>query len=388
MKKHYQAFLSCSFKEEDKEINTFIEVVCKAFGFITINLNHASNVTPAPAVNKLISESNCLIAICTKRDRIVDSKLYNMPESVKDEIAFAFSLKKPILIIYDDEIKPTGFLPSIGTWISFKTNRHRENEFISGLITSFEKLKTNIKENKIDKNLSGTFFNEEFSNLITLEATKDGYSWNVIATKLLKFNKKLNNVPIMTRVWPCAPVSYPKEASNGIYEVILHSSSREFNLHQTVDEIGPDKVALSIGIMPDPEKNDFIKFSRKFTSPYINQLDLKAVSVQYHPININGKKYFAYDGVQPAEKTKKLILKFCFPDFSGVKIEDITPIAANHGVGFNSINVEEWDRISSEVQQFGKYIFVNMEVDFPLLNCLYGIAWIPPDELLTSNKGE
>lgn len=383
MKKHFQAFLSCSFKEQDKEINNFIDAICKGFGFITQNLNHASSATPAAVVNRLISYSNCLIAVCTKRDQISNSHLFKMPQSVSDEIAFAYSLKKPMLIIFDDEVDLSGFITSEATLIPYKTNRYRDTDFISGLITSFLNLITTIKNNKINKSLSGTYFNEEFTNLISLESTRNGYSWSVTATKLLKFTQKLNNEEILTRVWPSVPVTYPETAPNGSYEIIIHDSSKEFRIDKSVQLIKPDHLTLGLNINPDPEKNDFIKFTRKFTSPYINPIDMKAVSPGFIPINIQGKKYFAFDGIVPAEATKKLILKFVFPDFSGIREQDISLMVANHGVGFININEEEFKRTSFEIQQFGRNIFVNMEVDFPLLNCFYGIAWIPPNDIIS-----
>ena len=72
--KRSKAFVSCSFDKNDKEL---VDYLCSLVGSLDFEVYLSKEGYPNPAKEKVrtnISNSDCLIAICTQKDKIENSE--------------------------------------------------------------------------------------------------------------------------------------------------------------------------------------------------------------------------------------------------------------------------------------------------------------------------
>src|SRR5688572_6711956 len=90
-------FLSCSFKQADNLIVDHFRAILRGAGFDCINVSGAHRETPPKVATDLLKQVSGVVAVITKRDRLVDGG-FTMPAAVREEIAMAAALHKEILI--------------------------------------------------------------------------------------------------------------------------------------------------------------------------------------------------------------------------------------------------------------------------------------------------
>lgn len=106
----FKAFLSCSLAPEDREVVDFFRRLIKSFEIDTEIYDYQEVGRLPDKVKEHIIESDCLIAIATRRKKIEGSDLWACPDWIHHEIALANAYKKPIAIFLEDGVKIEGLI--------------------------------------------------------------------------------------------------------------------------------------------------------------------------------------------------------------------------------------------------------------------------------------
>lgn len=127
----FKAFLSCSFAEEDKEVIDFFKKMIAAFNMQPLVYDYQEIGKISNKVKANIIESDCLIAIATKRNKIEGSNYWSCSDWIQHEIALAHAYNKPIAIFFEEGVKIEGL-------ISMEERRERFNR--QNLISNIDKI--------------------------------------------------------------------------------------------------------------------------------------------------------------------------------------------------------------------------------------------------------
>jgi hypothetical protein len=109
-------------------------------------VSSASHRTPPGEAKLLINNALALVAVGTKRHQIgTDS--FSIPESVRDEIAIAYTLGKPILLFLESGASAEGFMPHYGTYLKFDRATLSSAESVCALVASVRTLLSSVQNN-------------------------------------------------------------------------------------------------------------------------------------------------------------------------------------------------------------------------------------------------
>ncbi len=372
-------FLSCSFRAEDSAINDLVRGVCTALGMECVNVSAGYRSIPPEQARAYIAKSAGLIAIATQRDRL-DNGDYAMPAAVREEISIAFGMGKHLLILGEEGVRFDGFMNNYGTRLPFERKNLSAPQFIEKLVFSLYSFKQELAD---ATDLSKVQYASEYScevtrSLTTLEFDAGNPVWIQSITKRLRFEAPLQR-EIPTLAWPSVPVHVNPQAKPGEWDVRVKEGSRNFQIHPTVRMLTADRLELSLRIQPDPQPGDFIEFTRTFRSRYINPVSLADLRDPAAPaLVIDGREYFAFDGIVTVERTQKLHIHFSFPAAYGISRDDVAIFVASHSFGIDYLAQWELKRLSSEVESFGSHIIADIRVENPLPRHIYGLAWVLP----------
>jgi len=114
MMRRVPLFFSCSFRKDDEEINLLVASLCQAMDIETINVSGAFARTPPDQARTQILQSAGVLALAVRRDKQDDGS-WAMPAAVREEIAIAFALHKPVLLLFEDGVRIDGFMNNYGT---------------------------------------------------------------------------------------------------------------------------------------------------------------------------------------------------------------------------------------------------------------------------------
>lgn len=127
----FKAFLSCSLQPEDKEAVEFFKRLIRSFDIESEIYDYQEIGRIPDKVKERIANSDCLIAIATKRQKIEGSQLWACPDWIQHEIALANAYKKPIAIFHEDGVKIEGLI---------STEERREKFSRDNLIQNIDKI--------------------------------------------------------------------------------------------------------------------------------------------------------------------------------------------------------------------------------------------------------
>jgi len=103
-----KAFFSCSFKDTDKDVNDFFRAICEGLDIACYNVDGGYSELPPDKALSMIGEADAVIAIAPARSKFDGTNQFCMPEAVSNEISFAYSLKKPLLVIKEETVRAGG----------------------------------------------------------------------------------------------------------------------------------------------------------------------------------------------------------------------------------------------------------------------------------------
>ena len=101
------AFLSCSFAPQAREVVDFFRAICSGMDIGCINVSTGYAQTPPEKAKQLITDCHGLIAIASKRSTLgVD--VFAMPSAVHDEISIAYGLNTRALLFVEEGVQIEG----------------------------------------------------------------------------------------------------------------------------------------------------------------------------------------------------------------------------------------------------------------------------------------
>jgi len=370
-------FLSCSYASNDTKVNDLVSAVCEGLDIKPTNVSNGYVTLPPEEAKKQIQEAPFIIAIITKRLESVDGKNI-MPSAVREEIAMAYGLSKPLLLITEKGIELDGFMKSYGTHLAFEKESIHDNEFIKKLIMSIHGAKMDIVTNHdllISQGIED-FYVDYLEVLYELKENEDGYYWEYSLSKKIIFNKKYDK-PMITAFWATRDVEIPEDAKKIEFNLELVDSNKDFSITTNILKHDFAVLETELSFSPIPEAEDFIEYSTIAKSKYLSPLFIEDL-IDKTPIVINDKEYLIYDGTIPIQRTKKLALQIRFPKSYKIDSKDITFFAAGYSSKIDYIVPSEDKRAQINIENFAGRNSISIEIESPLVGHLYGIAWKPP----------
>lgn len=107
---YFKAFLSCSFAEEDTELIDFFNKMIPSFRITPLIYDYQEIGRVSDKVKENIIQSDCLIAIVTRKHKIEGSNSWTCSDWIQHEIAVANAYKKPIAIFIENNVKVEGLI--------------------------------------------------------------------------------------------------------------------------------------------------------------------------------------------------------------------------------------------------------------------------------------
>jgi hypothetical protein len=107
---YFKAFLSCSFSREDREIIDYFTKLIQAFDIEPLVYDYQEVGRLGDKVKENITKSDCLIAIVTRRKKVMDSDRWISSDWIQQEIAMAHGYGKPIAIFVEEGVVIDGLI--------------------------------------------------------------------------------------------------------------------------------------------------------------------------------------------------------------------------------------------------------------------------------------
>ncbi|MGV7225258.1 MAG: hypothetical protein ACQ9MH_27555 [Nitrospinales bacterium] len=373
-------FFSCSFREEDRDVNQFFLSICGALDIDCVNVGTAYSKTPPDKAKEMMNDCSGLIAVCVKRTKTENGK-YLMPSAVHDEISFSYGMDLPVLMFVEEGVQIEGFKSNYGTYLNFNRSKLYEPESLKKIVSSLHSFKLELispYDPIFNQNITSGFYSEYTHSLYELKESKDDYCWFYTTTKKLVFQKPFKG-SIRIGTWATIPSIVPKNAEPINWEIKVENSSREIKINTVVEKNTADTLEAFLKFDPYPEENDFVEYSLLSSSKYLNPIWDDEISNRIN-LSIEDRLYKCYDGIIPIHGTKKAIFEFRFPSSYGLTRYDIVPFVGSYTSKVDYFVESELERATIKIDSFAGNISVRMELESPLLRHLYGIAWNPPQK--------
>jgi hypothetical protein len=375
---HIQIFLSCSFDPNDKDIVDFFTSICHGLDIQCVNVDKGYVLTPPEKARELISDSHALLAIATCRDEMTTGN-FMMPKAVSEEIAMAFANKKPILIFSENGVDmKSGFTSGYDTHLRFDRESLTDPKFLEKAIASVHGMKMDIikpEDLQIAQQGQEHIFAEFIKHLAELVNQSGSLIWRYSQTRRLRFTSRFTD-PIQHGAWAIVPPSETHDC-NIKWSFSLNNGNRSFKLTPTEESCTCDNCQISLNIEPKPEANDFLEYSVSFESPYLNPIFLEDIQDPRAKIIIEGTEYLCLDGTIPIVRTGDLKIQFRFPPEFGLKSEDFVPFVGSYTNKIDYLAESEMKRMTVNKDNFGGNVIIEISVQNPLLQYMYGVAWNP-----------
>lgn len=369
---HVTAFLSCSFRDEDKDVNDYFKAICDALNITCKNVSDGYALTPPEVARKMIEESKIVLAVITKREETSPGK-WTMPSAVHEEMAMAYALKKPTLIVIEEGVTCDGFLGNLGTYKAFNRDSLYTNDFIKTAVTSIHGLRMQaVEQNNLlpDQDAVG-FFADRVCFLVDLVKENEKPVWNYQSTRKLVFTR-----PLAGQIKQCSWAdNLPEGATEKIkYELKCLSNSGPIDPIVQVIRDTPQQIELGLEFSDNPKKDDWIEIEFSSSSPNFNWL-AKADIKDHAGIPIGGKIFDCIDGLIPIQPTRELHMQIRFPGWYLIDRSSIFPFVGSYSGSIDYLAESEMKRCSIETSKFGSNTQVDIKVESPLMRHVYGVAW-------------
>jgi len=375
-----EVFLSCSFEAcDNNNMVNFVSSMCKGLNIHCVNVDRAFSTIPSDMAKDMISKADAIIAIASTRSETnTGSKL--MSSSVRDEISMAYAMEKQILLLAEDGVLLDGFMKQYCTYMTFTKSSFTDFKFLEKLIFSIHNLKLNSKAMDIILTNHGAMQNAyaEFMNMLqSLDIDKGNYVWNVGVVRKLIFTGTWT-APIKGGCWSPHRPNNSEVQKDIDWNITIEEASRDFKFDTVVESIGPEGVHLSSKLVPCPQKGDHITYSALFKSTFINPIYKEDVTNQEPEITLQGRRYYCCDGLIPILRIQKAKIQFRFPSEYWRQVGAYEAIVGSHSARVDYVVDSEIKRMHMNEDRFGISTVVSCEIDSPMLDHIYGIAWNPP----------
>jgi hypothetical protein len=374
-----KGFFSCSFRDEDREVNNFFRAICEGLDIFCYNVEAGYSEVPPDKARRMIKDADVVIVVASARNKFEDVDQFSMPEAVSSEISFAYSFEKPILIIKEHNVRTEGFLPNYGTYLSFERNKLWTPEFLKKAVTSIHNVKLGSLSNHeflISQEVT-EFVAENVSHLYELEREGNDFFWQHSTQRTIIFSKNFNK-PLKISRWNDFAMN---KSSEGLAPMELSleiiRSTRNFEIEIELEECTAYGVTASVQFKPSPVVGDFIEYFISYRGKHLCPIYLNDTG-SIAGVEVNGRSYAAFDGVVPVNRAKDIEIQFRFPREYRLQEADACFFAASFVEGPSYIVESEIERAHVLKQVVGGKLSITAKIFSPMLRHIYGVAWVPP----------
>lgn len=371
------AFFSRPFEKRLSSSVALIETLCRGIDVETVCVDRPGSDVPAAEANSLIKDSQFLIALCTKVYKVDGQDKYLTSTAVREEIAAAQALGKRVIFFFEKGVAADGFARNRATSYDLDNAESLTNKDIQNILYGVHKTKLQ------SVSLSGDVFhasgvkNFHISKLrsqIELRNTSSGLLWEYTTEKHFQFESE-HDLPITS-------AAYCMQQMKGCKSAPLHRTEYKRNGSPVTPNMEilqePGFVEIKSRLSPLPLAGDKLLVRDRFQSPFLGPI---YADNPLSPIHIRGKRFNAYDGLAVVHRIQSLHMKFILPEDLGVA--SVSPVVATFSKSLDYINDDEIDRISSNnlltTETFDGSFIATLNVDRPMYQYFYGIAWILPE---------
>lgn len=376
-----KAFFSCSFRDCDKDVNNFFRSICEGLDIACYNVDCGYSELPPDKALNMISEADAVIAIAPARSKFDGTEQFCMPEAVSNEISFAYSLKKPLLVIKEDSVRADGFLNSYGTHLAFDRTKLWSADFLKKVISSIHSVKLGaLSEHELLLSQEVTEFSaEKVSHLYELEREGTGFYWQHSMQRTINFTKNFNK-PLKISRWNDFAIGKTGEGIQPIeltFEIV--KSSKNFGFSIEYDEHTAYGIIANVTFTPSPIAGDSIEYFVSYRGRHLCVTYLEDTD-SIPGVDIDGRHYSAFDGIIPVNRVKDIEIQFRFPREYRLSDNDAQFFVASFVHGVDYIVQTEIERAEIQKEVVGGKLSITARIYSPLMRHIYGVAWNPPSK--------
>lgn len=374
-----EIFFSHSFKPEDDKVVSLVRAVGRGLRMVFANVSTASTSGPPQEARDLIDHSLGLVGLVTKRDPETQHG-FAMPSAVREEVAIAHGLKKPILLLIEQGVHVDGFMNNYATHLTFDRVGMHDASFIEKLVAALSAFRRETSKSMLERRYQ--FAPEYVAEFVkarwALAYAKGEFLSRSSITKRLIFELPLQR-EITHAVWPNPRWGRPGRSLTGRWGLEIEAASRAFTQHVTVPILTADHLELRVAFEPEPGPGDFIEYTRWFESPLLNPLFKDELTPGAPPGVVLGSVPFdVYDGVYVTERTKQLSYHASFAREYGLRRDMVKAFCAEKTLVIDGYATSEMPNVTARVSEFGRELITDLSVDNPQPPLFYGFAWRLP----------
>lgn len=366
--KKFKAFVSCSFDEIDKDV---VNYFCNLISSFDFQIDVSNEGHPSPVQEKVkssISISDCLIAICTKKNKIENSEFFKTSDWILNEIGMAFALNKPIVAFVEEGVKMEGFLPQVTSYKTFHRDTLKNN------VTDIIQLLNNLENNLTNISEIGLSISCIKNSIVQkIEIFEDGCTKR---TSELELRSLINSYS--TYNTQLALISDSDGLSLKAIDFEFYSLTEEREIVEEIQKNEKNHVVLLANFSPPLNKDETVKFGyshKTGKSHYTNLSDIElAVSKGKYSLS----KPYAFEWALINSPTNFIKREIIFPrgfQITDVKFDVFVGRSENR-------DDEEYARVLEKKffrkDYFGHQWKLSMEVTKPKMGVGYLMLWKPP----------
>lgn len=294
-------------------------------------------------------------------------------QAVQDEIGIAYGTETPTLMLVEDGVEIAGFKNNFGTYQTFDRTALTEPASIKNLVEAMQSLflAATSTGGKSIAGLAGSHA-EFVHHLVELECEGDDFVWSYSTSKKLVYTQ-LARGSFPAGVWASVPSKVPETAPLLDWQVDTVSASRDIKVVAEIEKQTPECVDARLRMEPHPDSGDFVEYRTFSRSRYLNPV--WANEVAGSPIYLERGTYDSFDGLLFIHRTQRAVLEFRFAREYGLRRDEVVPFVGSYTSGFDYEIESELKRAALRIEEFGGSLLVRLEIENPLPNAMYGVAW-------------
>lgn len=372
-----KAYLAQVFDDRVKDSLSRIAKICEALDVTPSWIDGASSSAPADEAKDKISESDFLVAFCTRKDKLDGCDDYHTSNAVREEIAIAKAMDKQVLCFLEKGVKPDGFAGSRSTYSILENAETLTPKDIFDITRGVHKTKLKATKSTPEivhaTGVNNYLIHDFIMEIELVDDAEHGLYWSYTTER--KFVFESDHDQPLTHSAFCLEGEHA--AKKPIFQLEFQKNGSKIEPQLEVREL-PNGVDIKSTLKPNPSKGDEIFVREHYRSPFLNPIfDEQNIGIK---ISIGKQTLGAYDGICVISRVKNLTIRYKFPRKYIAK--DIQPLVTTFSNQLDNVNNGEVDRLISEkafvAREFNESITAEICVQRPLYQYFYGLGWNVP----------
>lgn len=370
------AFLSCSFREEDKAVNRAFAELCAALNIRCSNFDSGSVTIPSEASKKELEGKALLIAVCTRRDERKDGS-YNTSGAVRSEIDFAYALKIPVQLFIEEGVELAGFEHQYGTAVTFSRDNLSDLSQVQKIIKTLFRVREEtlaglgVSDGHSDDATKAEFIHSRIFQ--TLRNEKPYWAYKVHKKTIFA---ERSQPYVNAGAWLEDYQTTPDDAPPFEFESRVFGSSGVEQIKEIIKRIDERAVSAILQFLPAPQEGDWIEYETSTYSPFLVPMWLSETDPKFE-IKLKKGTFRSHTGFIATNDTDLLTVEQRFPRSMNLSPRDVHPFAARFTSEIDDEVPSETKRIVSKSQFIGDELVSKIEIRRPIRHLMYGMAWTP-----------